>query len=176
MEIETFKIEDAEAFLQTRDRMANYYTAKYPLDQEQNRAEFQKDILELLKERNGFQLLGDIRYKLEPGQKDRTKDWRARDINRLLTRYQQDRPIEDARRLADDARRRAEAADGWAKWAIVIALLALLGALVSAINDLPQALSNLNSAFGAIDGWVNRAAAASPHGWVYSPDRSVRQQ
>jgi hypothetical protein len=143
MEIETFRIEDAVKFLQDRDNKVAEYEEKYPLDQENKRAAFQGEILELLEHQSGFQLLGDIRYKLQPGEKDRIKDWRARDINRLLTRYQQDRPIEDARRLAEEAQRQARDAGWWAKWAFGIALAALSSALVSAVNDAPGAWSNL---------------------------------
>ena len=64
MEIETFRIDDAESFLRARDEKANDYEVKYPLDQEHKRAAFQGAILELLKHKHGFQLPGDIRYKL----------------------------------------------------------------------------------------------------------------
>lgn len=149
MEMETFRIEDARKFLQDRDKKTAEYEENYPLDLEDRRVEFQKEIFEILKQPDGFQLLGDIRYKLEPGQRDRIRDWRVRDINRLLTRYQQDRPIEDARRLAIEAKDQARDAAWWAKWAFGIALAALLTALVSALNDAPGAWSNLKSLFGA---------------------------
>lgn len=97
-------------------------------DDEKQRSEFQRVIREILEEQeDGYYVLGELRYDL--GLKDKNDNWRVRDINRLLTRYREDRPIKDARR--------------WAKFAIFLALIALASSLVSAIADLDEMWENL---------------------------------
>ena len=98
---------------------------KYDPTSEVQRDEFQKAIEKILKEESdAFYLLGDARYQLDANAKGE-KDWRVRDINRLLTRYREDRPIKDAQR--------------WARTALIVAFIALGSSLVSAVADLPHA-------------------------------------
>jgi len=103
---------------------------------ESRRSEFQSIIWKIVAEdEKNYYALGDIVYDLKPviSKGEFYKDWRRRDINRIITRYREDRPIEDARR--------------WAKIAIFLALIALASSLVSAITDFSKALDILLKLF-----------------------------
>jgi hypothetical protein len=109
------------------DRLADVVNNLSKFTEEQQRDDFQKAIENILKsDADAFYVLGEVRYKFDPDAKGE-KDWRVRDINRLLTRYREDRPIEDARR--------------WARAALIVAFVALGSSLVSAVADIPQAWS-----------------------------------
>jgi hypothetical protein len=99
---------------------------KFTVDDETRRTEFQGGIRDILRKdtETGFFLLGDAALYLQPDNRGDT-DWRRRDINRLLSRYREDRPIEDAK--------------WWAKTALSIALIALASSCVSAIADFNNA-------------------------------------
>jgi len=106
----------------------------YSIGDQSNRSAFQKEVQKILDENRAvnFYALGEMDYRLDqPPAKpaDSKQDWRRRDINRILTRHREDRPIEDARK--------------WAKFALILASLALGSAIVSAIVDLPDALGNI---------------------------------
>ena len=99
---------------------------KFTVEDETRRTEFQGLIRDILSKdtETGFFLLGDAAYHLQPDDRGNA-DWRRRDINRLLSRYREDRPIEDAK--------------WWAKTALIIALIALASSFVSAIADFNNA-------------------------------------
>ena len=106
----------------------------YSIGDQSNRSAFQKEVQKILDENPAanFYALGEMDYRLEPLPKNQFEakhDWRRRDINRILTRHREDRPIQDARK--------------WAKFAVILASLALASAIVSAIADLPGALGNI---------------------------------
>jgi hypothetical protein len=120
--------EQRDPFLDHREEALKKISGFEPTD-ESRRSKFQKTIRDILDEQeDGFYVLGDLLYYLTPKLASED-DWRRRDINRLLTRHREDRPIRDARR--------------WALLALFIALIALASTFVSAIADLPAARKNL---------------------------------
>lgn len=109
--------------------------AEFRADDESRRSEFQRTIRNILEKReDGFYVLGDLTYCLEP-RLTSEQDWRRRDINRLLSRHREDRPIKDARR--------------WAQFALGIALIALASSSVSAVADFPTAWEAIACSVGA---------------------------
>jgi hypothetical protein len=121
-----------DPFLSACDDVYEHLRGFSPAD-EDRRSEFQAEVRRLLEAKPiNFNALGEMEYRLEPRDAGR-HDWRRRDINRILTRYREDRPIADARR--------------WARLAVILALLAFASSIVSAINDAPGSWENLVKLF-----------------------------
>jgi hypothetical protein len=153
-----------DPFVAYVDEVYREKIAGFQLEHEKTRrSEFQQVILGILEARedDGFFVLGDIRYRLNPKGKGGDEDWRCRDINRLLTRYREDRPIKDAQRSAqraiEHAQQEAENAHWLARLALFISGVALLSSLVSSIADSPNAWKVLTSLFAS---WFGSDTAA----------------